>query len=111
MSDTCLGASVVGINGNGSVPLQGTASCTWQGMMETLFPDWADPAAHFEGAVTEDGTITGGINFGPVQDVITGEFTGEGVLEVVFQGSFQLSEEQRVLYEGRLTGELQSSPE
>jgi hypothetical protein len=106
LSDTCIGTSEVGIFGLNTVPLQGTAPCSWLGMMGALFPDWSDPAAHFEGSITEEGTITGGINFGPVQDVITGVFEGDTSFVCAFEGSFEFTQEVRVFYEGRITGQI-----
>jgi len=111
MSDTCVGTSLVGIFGRETVPLQGTAPCEWQGLMGTMFPDWSEPAAHFEGSVTEEGTITAGINFGPVQDVITGTFESDTIFSCAFEGSFEFSPTQQVLYEGWLTGEFVTAGE
>ena len=70
-------------------------------MMGALFPDWSDPAAHFEGSHTEEGTITGGI---------TGFFEGDTSFACAFEGSFEFTQEVQVFYEGRITGPEPSSP-
>jgi len=111
MSDSCIGTSLVGISGQETVPLQGTAPCAWQGLMESMFPDWSEPAAHFEGSVTEEGAITAGINFGPVQDVVTGTFDTDTTFSCAFEGTFEFTPDQLVLYEGRLTGEVVTAGE
>jgi hypothetical protein len=110
MSDVCLGEATLGINDKGNPQIQGMAPCAWQGLTGSWYPDWNDPTAHFEGSIGPDGLLTGGVNFGPIQDDWVASFTGETTLAGGFSGEVVLTADITVIFEGVLVLDLTSTP-
>ena len=109
--DVCIGDTVVGVNALEAVQVQGVSSCVWQGEMVSLYPDWADPAAHYEGSMGAENTLSGGVNFGPIQDTWEAQFTTATDLEGGFSGSVEFTESMVIIFEAEFAASLASGPE
>ncbi len=109
--DVCIGDTVVGVNALETVQVQGVSDCDWQGEMVSMYPDWADPAAHYEGSMGAENTLSGGVNFGPIQDTWEARFTTETELEGGFSGTVEFSESVVINFEAAFAASLASGPE